>query len=78
MSKAVYVAYATLKSGAAREREFKSSTNAVAYARQIANEGGTCMVTRVTKDGTKVVFDARTTFVSGTPQKTQEKACEEL
>lgn len=56
MAKAVYTAHAVLKSGACRVRDFRSQKNAIAWARQIANENGACRVTRATGKGFEVVF----------------------
>jgi hypothetical protein len=40
MSKAIYRTRLTTKTGAYRAREFYSAKNAIAHAKQIANEGG--------------------------------------
>jgi len=63
MSKAVYTAYATLKKGASRVRDFKSGKNAADYARQIFNEGGACFVARVTTEGSTVVFNTHESLI---------------
>jgi hypothetical protein len=66
MAKAVYIAYATLKNGEKRTRDFKSSKNAIAWAKQIANEHGACYVERAAGFVSEVVFDT---------EISEEKAC---
>lgn len=46
MTKAIYRSRITSKKGAYRAREFKSPGNAIAYAKQRANEGGRGYVQR--------------------------------
>lgn len=55
--KFTYTAYATLANGQSRKREFKSSTNAVAYARRIANERGACFVVRTAGNDSRVIYN---------------------
>jgi hypothetical protein len=78
MAKAIYTAYATLKKGESRVRDFKSEKNAEAYARQILNEGGACFVARVTPAGSTVVFNTHESLIDvikHEPKLYEEKAC---
>jgi hypothetical protein len=81
MAKAVYTAYATLKNGASRVRDFGSQVNAESYARRIANELGACFVARVTKTGSTVVFNTHESMIDVIRHRaeiSEEKACMEL
>jgi hypothetical protein len=57
--KSTYTTYATLKDGTPRRREFQSSKNAIAHARQVDNEGGACFVVR---DKSEVIFNTHETL----------------
>jgi hypothetical protein len=74
--RSTYTAYATLASGQNRRREFKSSTNAVTYARRIARERGACFVVR---DNAKVIFNTHKTLEDVLTHENvlrpKEKAC---